>query len=230
MLDLGGTLLDANNKVLPFVPAALKAIKGIKTEAGDPLAICLVSDFLMPTPQKSEAVIFQEYVSLLRDLNLLKFFKPVARHITLSTHAGVNKPDRKIFELAITRLGLTAQLGECLFITENNAHIVAARNLGMKTLRFNAADPDHDFADWQAAPALISRTVNPGGMNLLELNMEKKKKDDEREKEERHYIKTLDDNKQIGRGEGPLGPGETHRETVDEKGEKRIKRERFSAF
>jgi hypothetical protein len=45
-----------------------------------------------------------------------------------------------------------------------------------------------------------------------------------------HYIKTLEDNKQVKHGEGPLGPGETHRETVNEKGEKRIERKRFSIF
>lgn len=54
--------------------------------------------------------------------------------------------------------------------------------------------------------------------------------DKEREEETAHYIRTLEENKQVSRKPGPLSPGETHRETVDEKGEKRVKRERFSAF
>ncbi len=54
--------------------------------------------------------------------------------------------------------------------------------------------------------------------------------DNECSGEVKHYIKTLDENKQISRKPGPLTGDETHRETTDEKGEKRIKRERFSAI
>lgn len=43
-----------------------------------------------------------------------------------------------------------------------------------------------------------------------------------------HYVRTLKENNQVSCEEGPLAPGETHRETVTETGEKRIKRERFS--
>lgn len=54
--------------------------------------------------------------------------------------------------------------------------------------------------------------------------------DNECSDEVKHYIKTLDENKQISRKPGPLTGDETHRETTDEKGKKRIKRERFSAI
>ena len=48
--------------------------------------------------------------------------------------------------------------------------------------------------------------------------------------DEAAFIKTLEENKQISRKRGPLSPGETHREIIDKKGKKRIKRERFSAI
>lgn len=57
---------------------------------------------------------------------------------------------------------------------------------------------------------------------------ESKKADKERAEEEAHFNKTLEDNKQVSHKPGPLGPGETHRDKVDDKGEKRPQRERFS--
>ena len=45
-----------------------------------------------------------------------------------------------------------------------------------------------------------------------------------------HFVKTLEDNKQVSHEPGPLKPGETHQETTDKDGEKRVERKRFSAF
>jgi hypothetical protein len=171
MLDLGDTLAHENT-VFPHVPAALEALRNFKTVAGDPVELSLVSDFFMPepppTPQKIE-VIFKQYLAILDELKLTKFFKPVARRVTLSTHAGVRKPKRQIFELAIKRLGLQAQLGECLFITENAEHIAACRQLGMKTLHFGpTGSPGIDFSDWSEGPLLISHLLTPASNVNLE--------------------------------------------------------------
>jgi hypothetical protein len=82
--------------------------------------------------------------------------------------------------------------------------------------------PEQECAQSNQAPLPVDRG--------LALAAERKKADKERADEEAHYIKTLDDNKQISRKPGPLSPGETHKETVDEKGEKRIERKRFSTI
>src|SRR5262249_10188491 len=60
MLDLGGPLARGTPpQVLPGVPQALAALRALATPAGDPLAVCLVSDF-HPTPEEVDAA-FDEY-------------------------------------------------------------------------------------------------------------------------------------------------------------------------
>ncbi len=170
VLDLGDTLIR-DNVVLPHVTNALEAMGKFETGSGDTLSLCLVSDFKMPTPPPTEQkikAIFKEYRSLLDQLGLTKFFEPVDRHITLSTHAGVRKPDRRIFELAVERLGLMARLQECLFITENPDHIAACRALGMSTLQFGELGAaGADFSEWSEAPLLVAHLVAPNsGKNM----------------------------------------------------------------
>src|SRR5262249_39156983 len=89
---------------------------------------------------------------------LRAFFEPVKKRVTLSTHAGVAKPDRRIFETALQRLGAKVPLEECLFITEDAGHIKDAREkLKMQTLQFGSAG-----AGRGDAPALIANLVAPG--------------------------------------------------------------------
>src|SRR5262249_10184253 len=110
MLDLGETLIH-NEAPMPHVPEALGALTQFETADGDPLLVCLISDFTMPAPPATKAKIdalFNEYLDILEHAGLKDFFEPVEQHVTLSTHAGVNKPDAKIFETAINRLGVTA--------------------------------------------------------------------------------------------------------------------------
>jgi len=76
--------------------------------------------------------------------------------VTLSTHAGVNKPDRRVYELALERLGAGAALADCLSITEDAGHVAACRRLGMQALRFGA-----DFDDWSVAPLLVRHVIDP---------------------------------------------------------------------
>ena len=94
------------------------------------------------------AALFEEYLSILEQTGLRPYFEPVTRRVTLSTHAGVLKPDRTIFEKAVQRLGADWPLEECLFITENREHIKAARTmLKMKTLQFRSPESkEFDFA------------------------------------------------------------------------------------
>ena len=143
LLDLGDTLAHEDS-VFAHVPEALETLRNFKTAEGKRLQLALVSDFLMPDPPVTPAKIeklFQQYIEIVKQLKLSEFFKPFKRHITLSTHAGVRKPNRRIFELAITRLGLDATLRDCLFITENADHISRCGKLGMATLQFGSGEP-----------------------------------------------------------------------------------------
>jgi hypothetical protein len=170
MLDLGDTLVHDRN-VFPHAREALETIASFETAAGGPLATCLVSDYHMPSPpptQEKIEAIFQEFISILDGFDLTRFFEPVMQRVTLSTHAGVRKPARHIFEMALHRLTLPVGLNGCLFITENADHISACQKLGMKTLRFDHIGSRRaDFSDWSEAPLLIARMISsPSSVNI----------------------------------------------------------------
>jgi beta-phosphoglucomutase-like phosphatase (HAD superfamily) len=170
MFDLGLTLIDEHDRPFPHVMGALTAIQQMRGERKKPLALCLVSDFKMPAPPPTPAKVddlFAEYLTTLEETGLRRFFEPVGAHVTLSTHAGVNKPAREIFALALRRLRSRARLPDCLFISENAAHVAAARDtLEMQTLLFRAPGATaFDFDDWAQAPLLIARLL-PAAHNL----------------------------------------------------------------
>jgi len=166
MFDLGETLVDGERHPFLHVTDALTAIADFKTGDGKPLRSCLVSDFKMPTKPVTDAkvtALFEEYLAILDQTGLRQFFEPVNERVTLSTHAGVPKPNRKIFEKALERLGAVVPLEDCLFITEEEKHIDEARTtLKMKALQFRSpASSRFDFDDWAEAPALIANLVAP---------------------------------------------------------------------
>lgn len=158
MLDKGDTLVDSkSNHAFNGVKDALKAIAKLKTGSGDLLQSCIVSDYDLPDPPTKDNIerSFKQYLKELDQAHLTPFFQPVIRRVTLSSHAGVYKPDRKIFELAVQRLCACAKLEECLFITEEKSHIDAAKtNLKMATLQYGV-----DFDDWSKAPDLIQKLL-----------------------------------------------------------------------
>ncbi|MDP2974019.1 MAG: HAD-IA family hydrolase, partial [Candidatus Diapherotrites archaeon] len=57
------------------------------------------------------------------------FKKPLLSH-----RVGLLKPDKKIFVLALKRLGLKAQ--ECVFIDDQQRNTRAAKKLGFKVINF----------------------------------------------------------------------------------------------
>jgi FMN phosphatase YigB (HAD superfamily) len=160
MFDLGDTLIDEGRHPFPHVADALTAVADFKTAEGKALQSCLVSDYTMVVPPVTVTkvtALFNEYLAILEKTGLRSFFEPVNKRVTISTQAGVEKPNRKIFEMALDRLGAISALDECLFITEDSAHIKKAREtLKMKTLQFRI-----DFNDWAEAPALIGNLVAP---------------------------------------------------------------------
>ena len=67
---------------------------------------------------------------------LSEVFKPTQvalfDSITLSHHVGLTKPDKAMYEAAAERL--VVEVGECLFIDDQERHANGARNAGMKAL------------------------------------------------------------------------------------------------
>ncbi len=157
LLDLGGTLVDGAR---PFahVDEALVALRKFTGTSGRALQLAVVSDFPPadpPTPAGQKAR-FAEYLSLLGGFGLRRHFQPAGRRVTLSTQVGVNKPDRRVYELALERLNVGATFGDCLSVTEDAGHVAACRALGMSALRFGG-----DFTDWSEVPLMVRHLVDP---------------------------------------------------------------------
>jgi beta-phosphoglucomutase-like phosphatase (HAD superfamily) len=216
LLDLGETLVHAG-RVIEEVPEALKALRSLRTVQGIPLSLALVSDYTMPAPGAPAGEVtrlFDEYVGLVRDFGLLPYFEPPERHITLSTQAGVRKPAQAIFELALRRLGLPHDLRTAMFITEDAAHVAAARNLGITAWQYGV-----EFRFWRDGPPLVARALaddtaaleKAGGVSA-----------------EMTYRKALEDNRQLAEPDRSLGPGETHTIEKGPDGNPRVTRKRFS--
>ncbi len=210
LLDLGDTLTDGT-QVFPHVPEALAALRKLENGDGARIQLCLVSDFTMPSPGGPPVrTLFSQYLAVLDRLDLRRFFRPVGRHVTLSTHAGVMKPDRRVYDLALERLGTGATLAESLVITEDAAHVEACRKLGMATLRFG-----DDFTDWSEAPAMVRQLANPAGVDAEEAAA---------------FRRSLSEHGQLAESDGPLAPGVTHVIEHDDEGNEVVRRKRFSAI
>jgi beta-phosphoglucomutase-like phosphatase (HAD superfamily) len=216
LLDLGETLLHAG-KPIAHVPQALEALAKLHTATGVPLPLALVSDYDMPAPGAPAAEVerlFAEYVAVVRKSGLLPHFEPAAHHITLSTQAGVKKPNAAIFRLALQRLGLAPDLATAMFITEDAGHIAAARALGMTAWQFGG-----DFHDWQKAPALVSAALAEDQAALKKAGQPTA---DERQRQ------MLEDNDAVAGPGQPLAPGQTHAMEPGPDGKLRPTRKRFS--
>jgi hypothetical protein len=164
LFDVGETLVH-EGRALPHAAAALEAISRFECSDGSPLVLGVVSDYLAPEPPPTEAKIAaleREFVGILRGAGLDGFFSPPERRITLSTRAGVRKPDRRIFELARARSGTGAELHECMFVTEQASHVEECAALGMSAVRFGGGPgPTPAFETWAEAPPLLAAIVAP---------------------------------------------------------------------
>ena len=54
-----------------------------------------------------------------------------------SAWVGMRKPDPGIYELTVSRLG-EVEVGDCLFVDDNEVNVEAARNLGMAAVHFRS--------------------------------------------------------------------------------------------
>lgn len=171
LFDLGDTLIHGD-AAFPHVHEALTTIRQFELSDGSSLWIGIVSDDAIPPPQFTEAEIVaseSQFQGILATAGLNDLFDPFDRCVTTSTRAGVNKPDRRIFERAIQRSGVAATLGDCLFVTEHVGHLAACKSLGMSVIRFGAGSGIQPaFSDWRHAPPLIAAMVgNPAADNQL---------------------------------------------------------------
>src|SRR5215813_11651238 len=134
VIMLDGDTLIKEGRVLPHVPEALEVLTRFEPPARASLVVSLISDYDMPTtpvtPRKISRI-FNKYVARLDEVGLKEFFEPVELRVTLSTHAGVFKPDPRLFKKAIQRLRLRTGLNECLYIGNNSEQVRACRVLGM---------------------------------------------------------------------------------------------------
>lgn len=73
---------------------------------------------------------FSEEVKVIRESCLYPYFDAVV----LSYEAGLLKPDRRIYELCVDKLGLSAQ--DCLYVGDGGSNeLVGARECGMKAVQ-----------------------------------------------------------------------------------------------
>lgn len=210
LLDLGGTL-ERDGAVLPGVPEALELLTGLMTRSGEPIEVALVSDYEEAAGPDDVDRLFREYVEIVRKLDLLRFFEPPERRATLSTQAGARKPDRRVFELAMRRLGLSPTLETAVFVTENEAHVAAARELGLHALRFG---PGGDFEDWQRATPVLLSALGLGDPDAAR----------------EHLLAELLANGVVTRPGEPIAPDATHALEPNADGSLELKRRRFSIY
>lgn len=152
LFDLGDTL-EHDDVLLPGAEETLKAIQTLSDWRNEPVAIALVSDYTDAETLAQATELREEYYSGLDRLGIRPYFEPVATHVTLSTDAGVGKPDPKIFEMAIGKLSPDAHFHQAFFVTENAAHVKAARELGMMAMHFRG--PGQTKGEFKSLPELI---------------------------------------------------------------------------
>jgi FMN phosphatase YigB (HAD superfamily) len=138
LFDLGNTLEDQERgELLPGASETLEAIQAMRDAKGNAPVLALVSDFgnIPATPEQIQTS-QREYVAILRDLGILRYFEPVAQRVTLSSEVGATKPSKKIFRAAIDKIGGGLLFQDVMFITERKSHVRAARRLKMKAIHF----------------------------------------------------------------------------------------------
>jgi putative hydrolase of the HAD superfamily len=76
-------------------------------------------------------------VQLEEDLEALGL-ADLADHVVSSARVGVAKPDPRIYEIAVSRAGVTA--ARCLFVDDTLENVEAAAGLGMRVVHFRRAE------------------------------------------------------------------------------------------
>jgi epoxide hydrolase-like predicted phosphatase len=155
VFDIGGVVavwkhrnLEHVFKVFDFVVRRTKKIMGIHTQDSR-----LISEFY-----KRIVVLDADVIKTIQDLNLAGLKTPVISNtsaegmrlneevgiyehfgpLILSCDVGIEKPDRKIYEIAVERIGLKPE--ECIFVDDKVDNLATAAIMGMKTILFKDAE------------------------------------------------------------------------------------------
>ncbi len=134
--DLGNTLVDSQENLLPGALEMLHEITKLRDLDGAPVELGLISDYKKAATAEESERVHQEYYQILEKVGLAQYFSPFDRRVTLSTKVGFYKPDRQIFEAALAKYGSEAHFHHSVFITEHEEHIAGARKLGMMAIHF----------------------------------------------------------------------------------------------
>jgi HAD superfamily hydrolase (TIGR01549 family) len=129
--DLGDTLVTAPRRWLPGAKALLPSLR----QKGFRLGIISNTQGL-PTRQAILGKLPSDF-----DLQL---FEPTL--VLFSSEIGKAKPDREIFDEAVTRAG--ADPAECLYCSENVVETLMAQHVGMHTIRVQTS-PNSDLATFE---------------------------------------------------------------------------------
>ena len=135
IFDLGDTL-EYNDVLLPGAQDMLTRVRELRDDDDKSPALCVLSNYFMPTDADPLEAIQGRYYALLDTLGIRSFFEPVTERVTLSSEVGVEKPAREIFERAVAKVDPQLELRHTIFITENPEHIAAARQFGMMAIHF----------------------------------------------------------------------------------------------
>ena len=169
LFDLGDTLErrtpDGRDVLLPGAAEMLEAVLALRDSEGAPPALAIVSDFddeantrRVRASAQELAALREEFRGLLKGLGLIFFFEPFSERVTLSAEAGVRKPDRTIFRAALDKLSRGLPFDHAVFVTENERHVAAARELGMTAVKVRApGQTAGDVERLSDLPPLIAR-------------------------------------------------------------------------
>ena len=125
LFDLGQTLEDHD---VPL-PGALQALEDMSTwrdADGNPVLLALGWGFDAPA---------QHSYDVIESLGIHSFFESVSARVALSGEVGMYKPANEFFEAAVAKADAGLTFDDVLFVTENEAHVVAARTLGMHAIQ-----------------------------------------------------------------------------------------------
>lgn len=137
LFDLGDTL-EHRGRPRPGAEALLLALRRVRdADGGVPLA-ALVSDYGLASSPAEAAALRRDYLRELRALGLGRFFQPFDERVTLSSDVGAYKPDPRLFRAALDKLQPYLSWHDAVFVTENAAHVRAARELGMLAVQVRA--------------------------------------------------------------------------------------------
>jgi hypothetical protein len=112
-----------------------------------------VSDKDMPRQPSEVHIIQQRHYKIWDDLGIRTFFEPLQERVTLSTEVGVFKPDEAIFRAVTSKVRPSLEFDDVLFVTENLAHALAARRLGLSAVHVRG--PGQPTGEVESLPNLV---------------------------------------------------------------------------